>query len=423
MNRNLRLLGTLATGAALALSTGACGKRPPSPPRPPVAVTTAQAIQIDAPIILDTFGTTDARASVNVVPQVSGVLLKTFMQDGAVVTNGQPLFLIDPSDYAARVRQVEGVVAADRANLELSRLALERNQPLLEKNLIARQDFDTLTTRAAAAAGQLRMDEAALEQAQLSLARCMITAPLDGVCSKRRLDDGNLAAAGQTWLTNIRSYDPLIVEFSVSEQYLPLIRRSMAEGAMRIEVGIPDDTNRVSGPVRFVDNAVNPLTGTILLRGEVPNPDLRLWSDQFVEVRLIAGVIHDAIMAPESAVQFGKNGPYLYVVPADRFAVTTNSLGVVTNSMVELRLVQTGVRNQGLFQIVAGVAAGENVVALGQLMLYPGAAVMDLAKMPPSGTGGPGAAGKTATPNTGAAEKPPRNGNRGAAADAKPAQN
>jgi multidrug efflux system membrane fusion protein len=240
------------------------------------------------------------------------------------------------------------------------------------------------------------MDEAALDQAQLNLSRCTVRSPLAGICSKRGVDDGNLVAAGLTRLTNIRSYDPLIVEFSVSERHLPLIRRSMAEGEARIEVGVPDDTNRVSGTLRFVDNAVNPLTGTILLRGEVPNPDLKLWALQFVEVRVIAGVNRDAVMVPESAVLFGKNGPYVYVVPADRFAVSTNALGVTTNSMAELRLVKTGVRDAGRFQIVDGVAVGESVVALGQLMLYPGAAVTDVSKMPPAGMGMPGEIGKPA---------------------------
>jgi multidrug efflux system membrane fusion protein len=335
---------------------------------------------MEAPVVLETFGTTDARMSVEVVPQVSGMLVKSFIQDGAVVTNGQPLFLIDPRDYEARVAQGEAAVAANRAALELTRLTLERNRELLDQKLIPTQVFDTLKARAAAEAAQLQADEAALALARLNLQRCTITASLAGICSKRLLDDGNLAAAGLTRLTNIRSYDPMIVEFSVSEQYLPLIRRSMAAGEMRIEVGLPDDTNRLAGTVRFVDNAVNPMTGTILLRGDVPNPDLRLWSDQFVEVRLVASVLRDAIMVPESAVQFGKNGSYLYVVPADRFSVTTNATIVVTNRMAELRPVKTGIRQGGLFQIVEGVAAGENVVALGQLMLYPGAPVTDLAK-------------------------------------------
>jgi len=390
MNRNQRIRPLASVSCVLLLLlTSACGKKGGMPPMPPAVVQTAPALKMDTPVIIQAFGNTEEQKSVDVAPQVSGTLLKTLIADGAAVTNGQPLFLIDPSDYAARVRQAEGLVAADKANLDLNRLTLERNRPLLEKELISAENFDTLKTRVEAASAQLSADGATLEQAKLSLSRCTVSSPLAGLCSKRYVDDGNLVAAGMTRLINIRSYDPMIVEFSVSEQYLPLIQRSMAEGEMRIEVGRPDDTNRLSGTVRSVDNAVNPLTGTIMLRGDVPNPDKKLWSQQFVEIRLTAGVIHEAIMVPESAVQFGKNGSYLYVVPADRFAVTTNGPVVVTNSVAEMRPVKTGVRNEGRFQIVEGVAANENVVALGQLMLYPGAKVMDLAKVPSGGAPGP----------------------------------
>jgi RND family efflux transporter MFP subunit len=299
---------------------------------------------------------------------VSGVLLHTFVTEGAAVTNGQLLFQIDPSDYAMRVRQVESLVAADRANLELNRLTLERNRPLFDKQLVAVETLDMLKTRLAAAEAQLSADEAALDQARLNLARCAITAPMAGVCSKRYLDNGNLAAAGMTRLINIRSYDPLAVEFSVSEQYLPLVRRSLAAGTIHIHVTPRGDTNSYEGKLDFVDNAVNALTGTILLRGQIPNPDLKLWARQFVQVAIHAGSIPDAVMVPEGAVQLGKEGAYLYTVSADNKA--------------ERRAVTTGVRCDNLIQIVTGVAPGDRVVAMGQLMLYPGAPVAEAQQQP-----------------------------------------
>ena len=144
----------------------------------------------------------------------------------------------------------------------------------------------------------------------------MVTSSVNGVCSKRFLDNGNLAMANQTKLTNVRSYDPLFVEFSV------------------------------------------------------PNPDRKIWAQQFVEVRILAGIARDAVMVPEGAVQFGKDGPYAFVVDK--------------NSKVELRLVKPGVRHDDLLQVIEGVAPGEKVVVLGQLMLYPGAAVMDAAQQAPA---------------------------------------
>ena len=198
MKQRLRLVGMLAAGCALALITSACGKHGGPPQRPPVAVQTAAALKMDTPVIIHAFGNTKDQSSIDILPQVSGKLVQTFIQDGAVVTNGQPLFLIDPSDYAARVRQVEGAVAADRANVNLSRITLERNQPLLEKQLISTEDFDTLKTRVDAAEAQLQADEAALDLANLNLSRCTITSSVAGVCSKRYVDDGNLVAAGQS---------------------------------------------------------------------------------------------------------------------------------------------------------------------------------------------------------------------------------
>jgi membrane fusion protein, multidrug efflux system len=288
-----------------------------------------------------------------------------------VVTNGQPLFEIDPSDYAARVRQVEGIVAADRANLALSRGTLERNESLQEKKLISQENFDTLKTRVEATEAQLKMDEAALELARLNLARCTITAAMAGVCSRRLVDDGNLVGAGQTRLMNLRSYDPIYVDFAVPEQHLTVLRKAMAAGPVPVRVQPQDETNSIAGTLECLDNAVNTLTGTLLLRAQVPNADLKLWAGQFVDIEITAGIITNAVMVPEGAVQMGKMGTYLYAV---------NS-----KSEAELRPVKTGVRHADRIQIVEGVAAGEKIVVLGQLMLAPGAQVMEPPPPPPAG--------------------------------------
>ncbi len=211
------------------------------------------------------------------------------------------------------------------------------------------------------------MDEATLDQARLNLSRCTITSPLAGLCSKRYLDAGNLAAAGMTRLINIRSYNPLRLDCTVSEEYLPAVRQAMVAGPIPVEVLPQGDTNSYPGTLSFMDNAVNPVTGTLLLRGEIPNPDLKLWANQFVTIRIIVSTVADAIMVPESAVQFGKQGAYLYAVNQTNAAV--------------LRPVTIGVRDNNLIQITSGVNEGDIVVALGQLTLYPGASVMDPEKM------------------------------------------
>ncbi|EKD25788.1 MAG: hypothetical protein ACD_79C01509G0001, partial [uncultured bacterium] len=283
--------------------------------------------------------------------------VKTLITDGATVTKGQPLFQIDPSDYSARVRQLEGVVSADKANLELMLNTVERNRPLFEKKLISEGDFDAITTKVSSAKAQLQVDEANLDIARLNFERCSINAPLSGVCSKIYVDDGNLVAAGLTKLTNIRSYDPMNIEFSVSEQYLPIIRKAMSEGEVPIDVITQDNNTIVKGYLKFMDNTVNMQGGTILLRGQVPNPEIKLWARQFVNINIYASTVKDAVMVPECTVQFGKLGEYLYAVTSE--------------NKTSMRIVKTGVRYNNLIQIVSGVEAGERVVVLGQLMLAP----------------------------------------------------
>ncbi len=375
MTTLLQFSGRLAMISVLALGVTACGKKGAPPQRPPVIVKMAHAVKTTLPVVISAYGTTQDRENVDVVPQVSGILLTILVQEGAVVTNGQPLFQIDARDYASRVQQAEGMVAVDRSNVELTRSTLQRNQPLLEKHLISPDTFDTIKTKVASLEAQLKMDEASLDQARLNLSRCTVVSPLAGVCSKRYVDAGNLAAAGMTRLINIRSYNPLRLECSVSEQHLPIIRNAMTRGFIPVEITPRGDTNSFPGTLSFMDNAVNPTTGTLLLRGQVPNPDLKLWANQFVTIRIIVASIPDAILVPESAVQFGKTGPYLFVAG--------------TNSLADLRFVTTGIRQDDQIQIVSGVAEGEAVIALGQLMLTPGAMVMDAAKVPMTGASMP----------------------------------
>ena len=370
MTRHLHKFALFALSSALAFLSSSCAKHGGMPPPRPVSVQTAPATQIDTPLVLTGFGSTTERASVDIVPQVSGTLLKRYFEDGATVTHGQPLFLIDPADYALRVQQTESLLAADRANGDLARLTLERSRPLIEKKLISQEDFDTLQARVDAAVAQVKGDESALAQAKLNLTRCTISAPMDGICSKHLLDEGNLAAAGVTRLTNIRSYDPITVDFALSESYLSVIRHAMETPPVRLEITPRGDTNSYVGMLVFIDNAVSSQTGTIALRGAIPNADKKLWANQFVNVRVFAGMENDALMVPESAVQFGKMGTYLYAVTSSNTAA--------------IKPVKTGVRFNDRIQIFGPVASGERVVVLGQFTLYPGAPVVDASQPPPT---------------------------------------
>jgi multidrug efflux system membrane fusion protein len=264
-------------------------------------------------------------------------------------------------------------MAAAQAQFNLGQSTLERNRGLLEKKLISSETFESLQTRRDAAAAQLQIEQAALDQARLDLSRCTLTAPIAGICAKRLVDTGNLVAAGQTRLINIRSYDPIEVEFSVPERHLSALRRALAAGSVPLEIFPRNDEFTVgTGTLVFINNAVDSQTGTILLRGRIPNPDLKWWSRQFVDIRIAAGRISQAVTVPESALQFGKQGSYLFVISGENKA--------------DLRRVKTGARIGNRIQIIDGVASGEKVVTLGHLMLAPGATVAEAAPPgPPAG--------------------------------------
>ncbi|MFA5205639.1 MAG: efflux RND transporter periplasmic adaptor subunit [Lentisphaeria bacterium] len=379
-HRFIRLPVLLAAGLLFAAG---CGKKDGAPPaRPPTPVHIVAAATATVPTLLPAFGTAVANVQVNITPQVSGKILKALIKDGETVAADQPLFEIDPSDYANTVHQSEGAVEGDRANLWIAKLNVDRNQPLVAKNLISQNAFDNYKATAEAAEAKLKADLASLEQAKLDLTRCTVRAPSAGVCSKVMVNPGNLAVANQTVLTTLKGLDPIQAEFALSEEYLPALRRELAAGPVTVSVQPRGDDQSYAGRVVFIDNAVNTATGTILVRAEIPNPEHKLWPNQFLAVTVRAGEFKDAVVIPESAVQTGKMGPFAFVVDAQNTA--------------ELRPVQLGVRTDGHVHIKAGIKAGERVVAQGLFMLVPGATVME---MPPPGgaPGHPGApAGKPA---------------------------
>lgn len=379
MNRTTHAILLVIPATLALLLTGACDrKNEPQRILAPAMVKTMPAIRMNVPVVLNTFGTTGEKTSVNIVPQVSGTLVKTLVPDGAVVTNGQPLFQIDTSDYQTRLHQAEAALAADKASLELDRITLQRHTSLLEKKLIPAETYDSLAAKVEIGEARLRADQAALDQARLNLLRCTIASPIDGICSRILVDEGNLVAAGQTVLVNIRSYDPLDVDFSVPEQYLPELRQSMKSGTASIHLKPRGDTNLFSGELTFIDNAVSTATGTVLLRGKVPNREHALWAQQFVDITLTLDTRPNTLMVPEGAVMLGKNGAYLFVMTAA--------------SKADRRAVKTGVRHNNMIEITEGATEGERVVVLGQMTLFPDAPIQEAATMtahentPPAGS-------------------------------------
>jgi len=341
-----------------------CSKKPEAPKIPPRPVQVATAFTRDVPVYIDTFGNLAAPSNVDIICQVTGKIKEVYFQEGDEVKAGAPLFTIDPREYQAELNKSKAALAADQVDANLKFGIFERNKRLIDKKLISQQDFDTYKTDAAAARAQVALDQAAVELAQINLNYCLMTSPIDGVTGKRLVDPGNIVTANSgNPLLNIKSLDPLYIDFPITERDLPAVKAAMTTATLKVEISPSGDSNGpYSGELQMIDNTVDKTTGTISLRASIPNPDRVLWPGQYATVKLVISTATDAIMVPIPAVQLGQKGMYAYVITGDNKADLRDDITV-------------GQAEGGNIAIKKGIKAGEKVVTSGQLGLSPGAQV------------------------------------------------
>lgn len=359
--------GTLlaAVGIALALyfTNDSRAKEKKGPQRPvavPVAVTPA--LQQSVPVRQQAIGNVEPYATVAVKARVDGQLVAVNFREGQEVRRGEILFRIDARPFEAALRQAEANALRDAAARDQAQSQAKRYQELLDKNFVSKEAYAQIATNAQVAEATAKASQAALENARLNLAYCTISSPIDGYAGKLLLQAGNLVKANDVNpLVVVNQVRPIYVSFAVPEQALGEIRARIASGPLAVEV-IPAGESRVlaTGRLVFVDNAVDPSTGTIRLRGEFDNSDKALWPGQFVNVSVRLREQPDAIVIPARALQTGPSGQYVYLVKPDMTA--------------EMRAV-TVERTEGELAVVKGIARDESVVTRGALRLAPGARV------------------------------------------------
>ena len=344
-----------------------CSKKQPAQEMPPRPVEMAKVIQKDINIVVDSFGTLAAINDVDVKCQVTGQLQDVCFKEGQEVSKGDILFTIDPREYKAQLDKAEAGVDEDLVDLKIKKDTLQRNKILFKKKLISQQDFEEYQTAVAAAQAKLALDKAGLELAEINLGYCRIQSPIAGITGKRQTDPGNIVTANSgPVLVNITTIDPLYVDFTLPERDLAKVRKAMSEGTLAVHITVPGESNTYSGELKFINNAVDDLTGRIALRAVVPNKDRTLWVGQFVRVCLILGVLKNALLVPAEAVQFGQQGPFLFAVMPDNTA--------------DLRDVTIAQEADNNLVIGKGVKSGETVVTVGQMGLSPGCGVADVSK-------------------------------------------
>lgn len=355
--------GAIALVLLVLLFRGVAVRKPEKPAPPPRAVETAKVIQKDVPLYLDEIGTCAAFETVQIQAQVSGAIMERHFQDGAEVKKGDLLFTIDPRPY-------EAALSSAKAEAALAHVTLQRQTELRAKNVNSPQDVDSARANAQKA-------DAAVASAQVNYDNCFIKSPIDGRTGLRNVDIGNIVGpGGNAALVTIQRLDPIYTDFAVAEPDVSLVRRYLNGQKLEVLTDAEDDELPPrSGELSFIDNAVQPGSGTVKARAVTPNPDRAFWPAQFVRVRLILQTIKGAKLVPTSAVQVGQNGPYLFVVKPD--------------STLDLRQVKAGQRQGDMTVVNEGVEAGESVVVTGQLQLAPGAKVAAKEMVPRNGGNSP----------------------------------
>lgn len=382
--------GGSSSGSSGGSSTGAPGAGKPGM-REAVPVVVGTVVRKTIPVQLRAIGNVQAYSTVSVKAQVGGELTGVHFKEGQDVRKGDLLFTIDRRPFEAALEQAEATLAKDmaqekqaRENLardvaqaKLADVEVRRYEDLVEKGIVAREQYDRTRTNADALQAAVRADQAAIENAQASIRAdkaaienakirldyCTIRAQTDGRTGSLIVHQGNIVKADDTTpLVVIHRITPIYVDFALPEQNLMDVKKYMASGRLKVEaVPTGNETQPAQGELTFVDNAVDRATGTIRLRATFQNKDRALWPGQFANVVLTLTMQPNAIVAPLQAIQTGQDGQYVFVVKRDR---TVESRPVVVDKTLETEAV-----------VQKGLQPGETVVTDGQLRLVPGAKV------------------------------------------------
>ena len=362
---------TLAVAtAACALLTACSGSKAVVPIASAVPVLAATVERKDMPVQLQAIGTVEAYSTVSVKTQITGELTGVYFPEGKDVRKGELLFTLDRRPFEAELNKQVANLEHDIAQSKLAQLDFERNTTLLKEGVISQQQYDQARANTDELEAAVKADKAAVENARVQLLYCSVYSPINGRTGTLMIHQGNMIKANDTpFLVNINQIEPIRVAFTVPEQYLPEVKQFSDAGKLPVQAAIQGEADPAVGTLSFIDNTVDPATGTIKLKGEFPNTDHRLWPGQFVDVTLILHTQANAMVVPAQAVQSGQQGQFVFVIKPD---MTVEARPVTVNRTS---------RNQAI--IDRGLTAGERVVTDGQLRLVPGAKVSIKSELAP----------------------------------------
>lgn len=354
----MKLIQIAAISAAVSILTFGCQKKiEKKVSYPPTPATLAKAEGKNVRKYIDTLGTISSLHSVNVVPQVSGQIVKINFKQGQHVNAGDVLAEIDSRPYEAAVLQAQGSLRQAEAQLKIDSLDVERNKKLAKDNYIDKQTFDTLVAKVEVDKGIVETCKAALMTAQINLDWCKIKSPISGKVGLYNINSGNVVAAGSSIITTIEQVDNLYVDFVVPSQSLYDVKRFMESNGGKTHVDVSYIENNLGNrkTVAEVDIILNKIryeSGTAILRGKLDNKDGLFWPNQPVKVRVNLEEQKDAVLIPNICIQIGPKSHFVYVA-------TPYKDGVYIIKQAD---VEEGQLFDNDMRAVTGVKAGEFVV-------------------------------------------------------------
>jgi multidrug efflux system membrane fusion protein len=349
----------------LSLAVGCTGKQSvqaAKPQLPAAPVTVATVAEQNMPVQINAIGNVEAIATVSIKPQISGELVQVHFNEGDFVKKGQLLFTIDRAPFEAALRQAEATHAKDQAQAENAKIDAERYQGLGRQGVVSKQQVDAAQATYNALNAAVAADKAMIETARINLQYTSIFSPINGRTGNVGAKAGNLVKANDVpILVTINQIEPIYVSFSIPEQQLAEVKKYSAAKTLRVEASTQGTGQHFEGKLSFIDNAVDLTTGTIKLKATFDNRQRALWPGQFVDVNMVLRNQPNALVIPNSALQTGQNGTYVYIVNSDMTA--------------QAQPVKVGWTVGDTSVITSGLQAGQRVVTDGQLRVIPGAKV------------------------------------------------
>jgi len=334
-----------------------------------VPVEVATATKKKVPVRIELLGTVTPMASVAVKTRLDTEITEVHFRDGATVKQGELLFTLDSRAIEAQIRQAEGQLARDRAQLEGAQRDVRRFSELVEKGATPVTNLDNAKTQAGIYTAAIKADEGTIENLKVQLTYTTIRAPITGRISMAAVKVGNFARqADPIPLATIIQSAPVYVTFALPQRSLPDLRQALNNETAVIEAVAPGDPRRAQGHVTMIENTVDPVTGTVPVRATMSNNDEMLWPGMLVTVQLSFRE-EESVVVPPTAVQVSQTGSFVFVV---------------TNGVANVRPVKVARVIDGQAVIESGLEGGEVVVTVGHLQITEGSRVS--ARQPKAGS-------------------------------------